>query len=300
MKPTIESTNNTPSYGVIVSWSIRNAFVHRDAIGEALKSEGVNVAVKTTSASTYLRRAVEQACADSVIRKIGEDVDSVAYAVITEERSLKSVTWAGSLREAIRMNKKTGRVEFKQDSALVGDIRSALKSTEGGLLSAEIGGILCGVATDLCHGVALRDLGGVYFIPRDCVDMFARAEKALKSALNKGARMHINMLQVIAGVREAKDIADVYAVAVRERITVARDHAAELLKDITHAKPSTFVKRAKVMRELISEMHMYEGTLGADFKDLKALANNSAAAFMKASAACLAARARARAEERQK
>lgn len=257
--------STTKGYGQVVSWTLRNVFVSREDLEQALVSHGLKMRVKKTEAATYLRRAIKQAINEGVIRKVGENAQRVSFAVVHEQTNLSEASWDGTQHEGITLNKGTGDISFKESGTLTRSIREALRGTEGGLLTSEVGAVLRNIVCDHCNGIALRDAGGVYFIPAGFEKLLDEAEVALCEVANVDNIVKIHRLGVIAGVREAQDIADIYEDTVTREVASIKQQAMALIKDLVRAKPSTFAKRASKLRKLMERLALYERTLGTEF-----------------------------------
>jgi hypothetical protein len=207
---TTANTTSTATVGQIVTWTIRNCFVERIALLAALEKVGIKAHVKETRPSTYLRRAIAQAYTDKVIRKIGEDERSIAYALVNETKNLQLNSYTGRTEEAIKLHKQSGEIEFAHNSGQLRVIREAIHKNQGGLLSAEIGAVCKYVVTTMCDGISLRDTGGVYFVPESRMELLDKLEQALATVIPQGSTARLHRLRVITGARESKDILALY------------------------------------------------------------------------------------------
>ena len=284
------------SLGVVVTWAVRNAFVKRTALEEALTAVGIDVRVRKCRPATYLRRAVDQAFEDGIIRKIGEDGHIVSYAVVDERTSLAEGAWEGQQREAITLDKETGKIEFK-DGVLATEVQAAMDTHEGGLLSADVGMVLKQVITN-AGGIALRPQGGAYFVPQENAVVLDKVESALNSVVTGRATVRISRLGVMAGRREAQDLARAYIETVRQEVMAMRDELRVLLRDLVKARPSTFVHRTARLREMVKQMELYNNSLGIAFPNTKQFLEDTLVVVKRAYAACVAQRTAAKSERK--
>jgi len=287
--------NAAARFGEIITWTIKNVFLRRDAVEAALRSAGFDtVPVRWTTASTYLRRAIEQAVTDGAVRKIGEDDHRIAYAVVSEEKNLAAAIWRVQQVEAVSLDKATGALTFRADNSITRAIRKSMRAQEGGLLSAGVGLVLRGALQRDCAALTLRPGGGVYYVPAAHVEKVVKLETAIMALVRPPMRIRVHRMGVIVGAREARDLGELYADSVRAEVARARAEAAELLKDLEMAKPSSFVRRAKALRALIAQINLYNATLGVGFGDVKQCVEQMAVLMDRCARACSAARAKAR------
>ena len=251
----------TQGCGEIITWTVRGAFIKRADMVMALQAEGLKAPVKKTRTATYLHRALEQCISDSLIRKIGEDGTHVAYAAVRETRDLKHNDYSSDVKEAVRLNKATGDLEFKRDTSLTRAIREGMIHSEGGLLSAEVGGVFKGVVVIDCNATSLRDTGGVYFVPSIYSPMIDALERVIKKVKNQGCTIRLQRLRVYAGKREVRDLAEIFAETIMSEVNQAADDMREALKDLGKVRASTFAKRAAEFRATMKKITEYESTL---------------------------------------
>lgn len=291
MKPT------ATSYGEVLTWNMHKVFVPVDAVENALRNIGIKIRMKKTRPSTYLRRAIEQSMQDGVVRKIGENGTHVSFAVVEERGDMGLLDYSTSLKEAIRLNKHTQDLEFKRDNSLTRMIREAVQKNQGGILSAELGNIMKRVACEHCAGVALRDMGGAYFIPVKYKELLTQVEEALTKVINKGATIKLNRFDVVMNARSAQDIAHVYNDAVMREIIEVRDEVLGYLKDIVRARPATFVKRVRQLKKTLKHLNVYRVTLSSmDFAESGAELEKLISLLEKCRVKCIAARSARRAK----
>lgn len=254
-------------FGAVVTWNIRNAFVSKTAIAESiLKQTGIEVTMPNRGIGEYLRRALVQAEKDNLIRKVGEDDKEVGFAVVNERRNLEAAYYEARPETLVILDKETGNLST---TAFMGDrvewieaLQNAIREGEGGLISNEVGGILKNIITDQLDGIPLRDTGGAYFVPAIHEETLTKLENAIQQNLNPGAVCRIQRFGVIAGVREAEDIAQLHAEIIEERIKEIRAEAAKMLPEIVKARPATFVRRIKQLGELKKQVELYGSTVG--------------------------------------
>lgn len=250
------------SFGQIVTWNVRNAFVSKETLANNLEQAGVKVSIPARGKGEYLHRALKQAVTDQLIRKVGEDDTSICFAVVHETTNLKAARWQGEANIVVTLDKKSGNITASGASQLVQQITDATVRGEGGLISHEMGAILKALCVNELNGMSMRDTGGVYFVPASEIKKLDAIEDAISRSLNAGAECKIQRLGVMAGVREAADLASAHAEAVEAEIDTLKAEVTLLVKDIVNAKPSTFTKRVMRLKEIRKQVEMYAQTLG--------------------------------------
>lgn len=289
----------TAGCGEIITWTVRGAFVKRTQFENELRNEGLKCRVKQTRTATYLQRALHQCVADSLVRKIGENDKYVAYAALHEEGNLTQNQYTVQVKEAVRLNKTNGELEFRIDNSLTRAIRESMATNEGGLLSAEMGHVFKQCISTDANGIGLRDAGGVYFVPATHKHKVDALERAIDKVRNSGSKIKLQRLRVYAGDREVQDIAEMLGEAVMTDVRAIVEEVKEALRDLTKAKPSTFVKRAATIRSTIKKLADYEQVLaGIKFTAESEKCNKLLLHLKKVESRCRAERANARKNRR--
>lgn len=286
------------SCGEIVTWNIRDAYVNREKLRAALDAAGLqDIHVKETEAATALRRAINQAVDDGMIRKIGEDEKRVSFAIVTEEASLGTMQWKGKQREAVVLDKTTNELAFTGVSKEAREVRERFEHLSGVLLAAEVGGIVVRVMREI-NAISLRDTGGVYFVPAAGKERLDAVEGAITSSMNSGGQFNMTRLRVVAGERESQDLATLLRSQVVSDVEGIVGEAKALLTDLAAVRPSTFSNRVDTLRGLYKRLTSYEALLGITFDHERARIKKVAARIKEVTARCVAARAAARGKTR--
>ncbi len=270
----------TAQCGEIVTWNVRDVFVARGDVIDALEANDImGLKVPYSEPSTFLRRAIKQCADDGVIRKIGEDGDVVSFAIVDEDTDLVTSSWTGSMREAITLRKTTGEVTFKYDSELSVRILEAYTQQSLAMTSHEVFNTIKRVVIAVCNGTALRPHGGVYFVPSDKCDVLNRLEEAFRSVVdargNGKARVSINRFAVVTEPRSVADLCSIFS----ERTALDVDGiGAECIDAIDSeggvrgkSRPTrlSFNNRIAAVGQMFEKVKSYERALGQSLGSIK-------------------------------
>lgn len=253
------------SYGDIVCWTVRDLLVPRSELLAALQVAGFSTAPRESEKRTHLRRALDaatqQSGGDYLIRLIGEDATRVSYAVVTESKDLDTAEWYGRMHESVVLRKDTNELEFRiNDPVMVRAINSMIVKLEGMLNATEVAACIKQIVTNELKGTSLRDTGGVYFVPASNTERLTLLEQVLAELCPPKATLRVHRLRVMAGVREASDIAAIFCESVMFDADKLKGEAVAALQVDTTRK-GTFQTRAKKIGELIDLTKQYEAVL---------------------------------------
>lgn len=264
---------NTASYGEIVCWTVRDAAIKKAELESALESGGFETRPPEIEKRTYLRRALDAAThqhGDFLIRLIGEDATRISYAVVTEQRMLDSAEWYGRMHESVVLHKADNQLEFRvSDPDMVRSVTAMIKKLEGVLNSNEIAACIKKVVVSELQGIALRDTGGVYFVPACNTARLTDLENLLAELRPPHATIRIHRLRVIAGPREAQDIAKIFCESVLEDSEKLKREALQSFKEHNGGtfRKTAYQVRAKKIGALIDVTKTYEATLSTTLRD---------------------------------
>lgn len=283
-----------PALGTILTWNIRGVMITLDRMTNELRAVELSDKVRKIQPVTFLRRALKQADEDGLIRKLGDEGEFVSYASVSETRSFSERKWEGAQTAAITLNKLTGELIFSEETEFADDVRRALKSTEGMLLSWDVSNEIRRVLITDAHAVSLRKRGGVFFVPASHSHILDKLDTALSMACNSSGSIYLNRMEVAAGTRTVSDIERMYGEAVMEEIARMKGEVRAMMGDLMKARPSTFTRKAKRMKELRKQVALYSTTLGANLSAVAAAAVAAGKSFDRVAALCIMARSKAR------
>ncbi len=282
--------NAATQCGEIVTWTIRNAMIDRVQLKEALEKRGVHITVREPEMATYLKRALVQCVADDMIRKVGDTPDRVCYAVGKEHCDLTTADWHGTLENAVTLWKADSRIEFREDSSMTRELREALQTNEGRLLTSDVGTVVTRALVHCANATPLRDHGGVYFVPATMSSTIDAVEEALAESKNTEAVVRLHRLRVVAGSREVSDLGVLYAEAIMQEVKKIRADAMQLMADLVKARPATFKNKVEKLGALLKQIKLYSVTLGIGFEDEIKAIKGVAVSLVKWSQRCVVAR----------
>ncbi len=268
-KYTLKRKTGSPNVGTIVTWKIGRFLIRRDTLQEACDDNGITVKVPEVRPGTFLCRAVRDAVKDGWIRKLGEDANFVTYAVVEEETNFQNRSWEGELKEAITLDKRTGDVSFRFESELSRAIGDVLRTNSGGLVTNDVSRWLATVMTRDAHGITLRDLGGVYFVPNTHTFVLDAVDNAMRTARPRGGVFRLNRYEMVHTQRGIVDLATTFSDLISKS---ADDIVAEIRN--MHDDPDrptmttdrALRTRLKRVAELTRRVQEYETLLNVKMK----------------------------------
>lgn len=271
---------STSRSGEIVTWRVRNVFVERQELLKALRKHGLNAHVLEPKKGTYLQRAIHQCTQDDVIRPIGEDADCISYAIVGETADLGLRSWYGEMRESVTLDKKTGALSFRHQSALSDRIRNQLSVGSGKLLSVDVGRVIRRVLEGDASGKPLRDTGGVYFVPFTHFRRIDALEAALSEAVTgAGQQARVLRFKVVMDVRSASDLISVLEESFNNNTErLVSEALSALERDGSKAK--LFQSRAAAIGGILEQVQLYESVVGARLENVRKRAKSAKAVIM--------------------
>ena len=258
---------NKTEFGAVVSWNCYNVKVSRQALVEALDTHSiVGVLPRKPGQATYLKRALDNVLEEGMVRKIGEDDLKCSFAVVEEHTSLVSADWAGEQVEAVTLLKESGDLIIKKDTPITRKLREELAAQTGNLTSADIGSTLIQCIVKVAKGFPMRDRGGVYFVAHKHFAILDAMEAALQECISEG-RIHVQRLSVVAGPREAQDLALLVSQRITEDVVELRQQATKYAKDLINCRPAAFGNRITALQDISKKLMLYRDTLGVRFSE---------------------------------
>jgi len=172
---TIERTG----FGVVTFWTL-SSNTDRAKLQQALNALGLDTPVPERTAQAALRAAMEQHARATIqtskttrvlVRPL-EDRDG--YAIVQEEAEGQSLYYSPGVKATLA-----------EDGSLntygIWDIEDAYRQEQNILPAANVAGMLTGILSRL-GAVALREKGGVYWLPQDAVDAWGLIAKAVEAS----------------------------------------------------------------------------------------------------------------------
>ena len=253
--------------GCVVTWTARAVFERRDALEKALRAKGIKQHVKKTGAAAYLRRAIEQAAEDGLIRKIGEDEKRVVFAVVRERGDMETGDWKGAMREGITLHKETGAVTFSRGSELGPKIVGALGDHEGGLLGREVAACFQRVLIKEADAVCLRPGGGVLFVADARTEVLDRLDAIVAESPALAGLFHFNRFGVMSTDRTLRDVCRLY----REQVQAGFEDVKRRIEgaaDLERTTPRYYEGREKEIAGMALQVKRLEAAIGQDMGQL--------------------------------
>ena len=287
---------NKTEFGAVVSWNCHGVKVLRQALVEALESHGITgVMPRQPGQATYLKRALDAVLQTGMVRKIGEDDFKCSFAVVEEHTELVNADWSGEQVEAVTLLKESGDLIIKKDTPITRKLREELAAQTGNLTSADIGSMLIQCIVKVANGFPMRDRGGVYFVAHKHFGILDAMEAALAECVSEG-RIHVQRLAVVAGPREAQDLALLVSQRITEDVIELRKQATKYAQDLINCRPAAFGNRIQTLQSIGQKLLLYRDTLGVKFEEQQKFIEKTIKTMDALKLKCMALRAQKRAE----
>jgi hypothetical protein len=262
--------------GRIVMWTM-NGDVTVDALTRALASvESKALAPEPPSALVALHRAVD-AVAKALGRLEVHHVSRGEWAIVgkpTEQDGVqRQLVYPIDCTAKLVREGDTERLEISGKGE--DQIRAAYEVAKGVLASSDIGTWLCEKLTKL-GAVALRDRGGVYFIPRPQVWKWDLIVKALRACSK-------HTVHGIPAMRSQDAIDAILSALAADTRTECDKIAADIGDGTLGAK--ALANREKTTGELLGRLDAYNEILGGRLDELRAAIEETRAAVATAALA---------------
>jgi hypothetical protein len=301
------ATNNEAAFvGAIVYWRLGGNILP-EALRTAWNAAGLDEALLPSlpSAKTSLTRAVDDVAKDG---KIKTKVKDGGYAILgkNEENGLTiEVNCRASLdakndlllTELVAYGAKM-QWEDCPNHPLFGRLLAAFESHKGSLEARDITSWLCGKVMKELGATTLREDGGVYFVPRDHVELLGTIVKTLGAV----SAHKIYQVKAMTGDEAVEAVLDAIlteaqkaADAVEDAIAQGRGEPVEG-KDVRPLGHRALASRADDCREMVAKVKKYEALLGARLPDITERLGDLKVAAMEASFAEKAAKDEAKAK----
>lgn len=248
--------------GRITMWSL-SGDVTVDALAAALKANGSKaIPPEAPSGLVALHRAV-----DAVAKSLGRlDVHHKGrgeWAIVSKPTEA-DVLGKPTLLYAIECNAKIVREGDTEHLEISGQgeeqIRAAYNVAKGVLAPSDIGTWLCDKLVRL-GGIALRDSGGVYFLPKQSTPTWDR----LRAGLTACSKHRVHTIPAM----RSEDAIDAILSAV---VADTQAACAKIASDIADGDLGDrgLKNREKLTAELVERLAMYENLLGKRLDGLRA------------------------------
>ena len=244
----------------MVTWRSSGVFAPATALAAALGAEGLPDRVPSPEPSTYLRRALNEAVRDGLVRKIGEDQHRVAFAVVREAADVTLTHWDGQQVEGVTLLKASGEVVFARGSALGDRVRSAVADKRGGLVGSEVAALFAGILHARADAVRLRPGGGVLFVPQERVGVLDALER-VADAVSGLRGMCYYRFEVYAGSRTMGDVYRLFRDEVAAEYERVRAFVSEAVGR-EKTTPGFYRSREREVLRLVARVRRLEDVLG--------------------------------------
>lgn len=242
--------------GAVVFWQLGGT-VSLPELRSAMSREGAADELAPTGCSpeVALSRAVrEQQASDVLVRKhpLG------GWALVHESKGVDHLEYA----EGARFDLDAGGVAVygATDATLTERVNAAFARNLGSLSTTDISAWLVKLAEGAFNGVALRERGGVYFVPRDKVSTFRAIKLALASVQPEC------VVHEIPALKSAEAIAAVLDAVTREARAAIIELQGEL-NDPQGVGTRAATNRVKQIDTLLAKIRGYETLLGRSFAE---------------------------------
>ena len=254
-------TTPATKFGVNMWWTIPETSVDIKSVEAALVKHGFEKDdIKQPSRQEEVSRAVKsfhnRRSKDErrIGEKVGETVDAATYGIL-DHNQISASEVSFDQHTTVRLNKSTGDVVV--DGNLKAEVGVALKGFEGKITDDDIRTFLCKVVR-MCHGVAKRPTGGIYFIPAQCVSIIDDAQAVL-AELNTASRIYIE--RVMDGTQERQNVWE----SVESEISTRLAEAVAAVGRIGRKASAVRTQEAKIT-EAQDLMGIYQDLLGEEAK----------------------------------
>jgi hypothetical protein len=252
--------------GVITWWTL-SGDVDLPRLARAWLAEGLDPELlpKPTSAKHALREAMKEISAGSIRRMVRPTGKRQGYAVVTETADGEDLEYDVGVRVKIEAG-DGGLFEGEHpvftppDHPRVGEITAVWEKHRGRVSQHIVGQWLAGL-TSRADGVALRESGGLYFIPRHELPLWEAITRAVKGAT-------ANRVFGIPAMPVADTIDAVVAAHEAEAEAEAAKIAAEVAKgNLGERGLETRLVRSNAIEEKIARC---EANLGVRLESMRA------------------------------
>lgn len=271
--------------GAIVFWNSANA-VQRPVLAAAWADAGLTVALlpPDKTPEVALRESVDDVCAR---RRFRRKAPKGGWVVVNESEQGGALQWdAGATCTLDKVGRLSvtfpaGAAATPDDVALEGELRAAYERHLWELDGATVTGWLVSLARNL-NAVALKDTGGVYFVPRESLAQW----RAMMTVVAATTGMAVQEIATVLVEQHAERIIAAIVSAVERE---AGSEAEGMLNDIADpTKPlgkRALETRTKRVEALKSKVVAYGNLLGASMDKLGERLEQLSAAIATASLA---------------
>lgn len=260
--------------GAIVFWRLSSGGVRADHLTNAWLAARLDPdwLVALPGPESALRRAVKELEERHVLVRKTREGWAVVYESIAGKDPEYSIECSVSL-DAV----KALKVE-PQGHPLEPTVRAAFDRFLEELTSEDISGWLTRTVQRRANAVALRDTGGVYFIPRPSLDIWRQVAGAIRSATN-------HQIHEIPAMRSADAVQVILSAIDAEASAEAADFERAI--DENQLGERGFKSRMAQCERVMDKVATYESLLGQSITGLRArleeIKSNLAAAALTAS-----------------
>lgn len=267
--------------GAVVYWRLPGD-IRLDVLEKAWANEKLDnkLLPKLPSAKTCLTRAVDDVAKGKLFKRRIKDG---GYRIVKEENGVDTTECRATLganEELVTDDPKYGTAVTDEKGKvttpivgwtpnpthyLLGKLTAAFESHKNILASRDIGSWLPDKLMTLLGATTLRESGGVYFVPRDQVELLKRIVKALK-AVSSYKVYQIKAMTGDEAVEAVLDaiVAEAEAAAEAVEVALAQGQGAVGGEDseVKPLGPRALETRADKCREMVAKVRDYETLLG--------------------------------------
>lgn len=270
------ATDSSGTCGAIVWWTLKGVLRH-DALKEALEDAG-SPAVPPEEPSDLV--ALRSACVEVArvhrleVRNVGRgewalvrdpDVDEAAGKLEYDLIATARVAPSPSVPIEVKSS----------DIGIENELGAAFLKARGELSQAELSAWLCSKLERL-GAVALRERGGIYFVPSDVTGKWQRVVKALGACGQQG-------LHNVPAMRSADAVESIMAALASEAESAVEALMAELALPLDDALGlRALATRQKQTEALMAKLERYENLLGKALPHITAKVDAARAAVVTA------------------
>ena len=253
----------TKGLGSIVTWNM-TGFVARQEIVDAFTDAGLeDVPIHVSRKKTFVLRAIKDCAKDNLIRLVGEDESKITFVVVDEHTDINNESWRANVEATVTYDKKKDELRGGHDNPFIADIAEALRRNEGGVVAQDVANATKLLLMRKANAIALREMGGVYFVPSTHTRVIDAVEHALSMCKPSRGSFKLNRLDVVANVRAAADVASIVADSLEKQVEQLTKAAFELARDDGVRVKGLDTKRRKI-GELLVKAGEYQQLLNAD------------------------------------
>ncbi len=259
----LDDVDPSKALGFLVYWTIRDCELSKPKLEELLKdSIGTSYLPPTPRKKRALKRALEDAEIEGLVRKIVDDDTKLAYCLVKEIKDKSTIDLTLEKLNIIIFDKTTGDIEFRGDH----------KNTEIKRLFAKFQTIYTGddlrkITLDFVKsnsGISMRDSGGGIYFLKDHTDV--EVLETFVGSITNNSKLYRFPFQDTKGSR-----IEMYSL-IKHELETELELLAEEVKELstidTARRTSTFTNRIDQFKELSAKTSLYRDLLSNDAESI--------------------------------